>query len=259
MAFGGFMTHNLTINYVINQTLDLWSHQTVQEHQTPNGQVLGTKVYLENKYFGFAVAELLNKTFRSEINNPFSSCRVLFHSSVHELYLDCKSTKKGKKLNLKDVEGLKQTATNYTLNLRRFWYPIREAYDEVLPYVIRGGVQCDRGSLRIVEQKLFPHPLDELKSLALIAQTMGFNNNIIKKQDEKILLYFFKCKEDTLNIAGIEEDLNEFIDKFTLNYRGIPSLKRLTMDYIKIHQDQYPLEKIDTLAASLRSMIVNQS
>ena len=74
-----------------------------------------------------------------------------------------------------------------------------------------------------------------------------------------MLLYFFKCKEDTLNIAGIEEDLNEFIDKFTLNYRGIPSLKRLTMDYIKIHQDQYPLEKIDTLAASLRSMIVNQS
>jgi len=235
------MTHNLTINYVINQTLDLWSHQTVQEHQTPNGQVLGTKVYLENKYFGFAVAELLNKTFRSEINNPFSSCRVLFHSSVHELYLDCKSTKKGKKLNLKDVEGLKQTATNYTLNLRRFWYPIREAYDEVLPYVIRGGVQCDRGSLR------------------LITQTMGFNNNINKKQDENMLLYFFKCKEDTLNIAGIEEDLNEFIDKFTLNYRGIPSLKRLTMDYIKIHQDQYPLEKIDTLAASLRSMIVNQS
>lgn len=253
------MSHNLTINHVINQTLDLWSHQTIQEHQTPKGQVLGTKVYLENKHFGFAVAELLNKTFRSEMNNPFSSCRVLFHSSVHELYLECKSTKKGKKFNLKAVEALKQTATNYTLNLRRFWYPIREAYDEVLPYVIRAGVQCDKGTLMIVEQKLFPQPLDELKSLALIAQTMGFNNNIFKRQDEKVVLYFFTYKEDTLNIAGVEEDLNAFIDKFTLNYRGIPSLKRLTMDYIKGHQDQYPLEKIDNLAASLRSMILNQS
>lgn len=253
------MTHNLTINHVINQTLDLWGHQTIQEHQTPHGQVLGTKVYLENKHFGFAVAELLNKTFRSDITNSFSSCRVLFHSSLHELYLDCKSTKKGVKLNLKNIEALKESATNYILHLRRFWYPIKEAYEEVFPYVIRAGVQCDRGSLMIIEQKQFPHPIDELKSLALIAHTMGFNNNIFKRQDEKVVLYFFTYKEDTLNVAGREEDLNDFIDKFALNYRGIPSLKRLTMDYIKTHQDQYPLEKIDTLAASLRSMFVNQS
>lgn len=253
------MTHNLTINSVINQTLDLWGHQTIKEHQTPDGQVLGAKVYLENKHFGFAVAELLSKTFHSDIKPPFSSCRVLYSSTAHELYLECKSKKSGGKLNLKDIDALKHTTMNYILNLRRFWYPTKEAYEDVLPYVRRAGIQCDGGSLIIIEQKQSPIHVYELRTLALIAQTMGFNNNIFKTQGEKILLYFFKFKEDTLNIAGLEEDLNDFVDKFTLNYHGIPSLKRLTMDYVTTHKDCYSSDKLDSLPASLRSQLVNQS